>query len=213
MGLSAPALNLTHIAMKGRESGMPAENYWDTFYDADCIVVKLECAKRGDETIAEFGSGYGTFTLPVAKRTNGTVYAFDIELDLIESLKTKSRTLALSNVRPELRDFVAEGTGLASGSVDHVMVYNLLHIEEPVKILREALRILKPGGLVSIIHWKYDPATPRGPSMNIRPKPEQCRAWAEAAGFVFIRDQDLSECCNYHYGMLLSRAEAREEAA
>jgi SAM-dependent methyltransferase len=119
--------------MKGRESGMPAEDYWETFYDADCIVVKLECAKSGSETVAEFGSGYGTFTLPAAKRTSGTIYAFDIEADLVESLRAKSARLGLPNVRPALRDFVADGTGLASGSVDHVMVYNLLHIEEPVK--------------------------------------------------------------------------------
>jgi SAM-dependent methyltransferase len=199
--------------MKGRESGMPAEDYWETFYDADCIVVKLECAKSGSETVAEFGSGYGTFTLPAAKRTSGTIYAFDIEADLVESLRAKSARLGLPNVRPALRDFVADGTGLASGSVDHVMVYNLLHIEEPVKVLREAFRILKPGGSVSIIHWKYDPSTPRGPSMDIRPKPEQCRAWAESVGFVFVRDQDLSECCNYHYGMLLRRPEVQEDAA
>jgi hypothetical protein len=25
--------------MKGRESGMPDENYWDSFFDADCIVT------------------------------------------------------------------------------------------------------------------------------------------------------------------------------
>jgi SAM-dependent methyltransferase len=199
--------------MKGRESGMPAADYWETFYDSDCIVAKLECAKRGSEVIAEFGSGYGTFTFPAAKRTKGAVHAFDIEPDLVAALKSKSEALGLANVRPQLRDFVSEGTGLAPASVDHVMVYNLLHIEEPVKILGEAFRILKSGGVVSIVHWKYDPTTPRGPSMSIRPKPEQCRAWAEAAGFVFVRDQDLSECCNYHYGMLLARPELREQAA
>jgi SAM-dependent methyltransferase len=199
--------------MKGRESGMPAEDYWETFYDADCIVVKLECAKRGDESIAEFGSGYGTFTLPAAKRTTGNVYAFDIEPELVESLNQKAQAMALPNVRSLTRDFVAQGTGLEARSVDHVMVFNLLHIEEPVKILVEALRILKPGGLVSIIHWKYDPSTPRGPSMNIRPKPEQCREWAEAAGFVFERYQDLSECCDFHYGMILSRPDHARSAA
>jgi hypothetical protein len=27
--------------MKGRESVMPDEAYWDSFFDADCIVTKL----------------------------------------------------------------------------------------------------------------------------------------------------------------------------
>jgi SAM-dependent methyltransferase len=199
--------------MKGRESGMPDEDYWRTFYDADCIVEKLECAKTAEENVVEFGSGYGTFTFPVARRTAGAVYAFDIEPDLIRRIESRAREYGFTNIRAEVRDFVEHGTGLPSQSIDHAMIYNLLHIEQPVRLLSEAYRILKPGGVVSIVHWKHDPATPRGPSMSIRPRPEQCRGWAESAGFVFLRDQDLSECCRYHYGMLLSRPDAEDSRA
>jgi ubiquinone/menaquinone biosynthesis C-methylase UbiE len=194
--------------MKGRESGMPDEEYWGSFYDADCVVVKLECAKQGNETIVEFGSGYGTFTLPAAERTSGTMYAFDIEPVLVSMLQERAADRGLHNVEIQLRDFVANGTGLPSESVDHAMLYNILHIEEPVSLLKEAYRTLKPDGTVSIIHWKYDPTTPRGPSINIRPRPEQCRAWAELAGFIFVRNQDLSDCCKYHFGMLLAKPRA-----
>lgn len=199
--------------MKGRESGMPDEGYWHTFYDADCVVVKLDCTKDRKESIVEFGSGYGTFTLAAAKRTSGTVYAFDIKPNLVSLLQRKALDQGLENVKTNLRDFIAQGTRLPSESVDHAMVYNILHIEDPVSLLKEAYRVLKPGGIVSIIHWKYDPTTPRGPSMSIRPRPEQCRAWTEQAGFVFMRHQDLSECCKYHYGMLLMRPRAQSKAA
>jgi len=199
--------------MKGRESGMPGEDRWQSFFDADCIVAKLECARTGAAQIVEFGSGYGTFTLPAARRTTGIVHGFDIEPELVASVRDKAASLGLRNLRVELRDFVADGTGLPAESVDHAMVYNLLHIDGPVELLREAFRVLKPGGTVSIIHWKYDPSTPRGPSMEIRPRPEQCRAWAEAAGFAFVRLQDLSECCQFHYGMILVRPESRSQAA
>lgn len=192
---------------------MPDQSYWHTFYDADCVVVKLDCTKDKKESIVEFGSGYGTFTLPTAKRTSGTVYAFDIEPDLVSLLQCKAREQGLENVKAELRDFITQGTGLPSESVDHAMVYNILHIEDPVSLLKEAYRVLKPGGIVSIVHWKYDPTTPRGPSISIRPHPEQCRAWAEQAGFVFLRYQDLSECCKYHYGMLLTRPREQSKAA
>jgi SAM-dependent methyltransferase len=199
--------------MKGRESGMPEENSWDAFFDADCILEKLECAKEKKESIVEFGSGYGTFTLPAARRTSGIVHALDIEPDLVALVQRKARDAGLTNVRAEARDFVVQGTGLPPESMDHAMVFNLLHIEKPVALLREAYWVLKPGGIVSIIHWKHDPSTPRGPSMSIRPRPEQCRSWAEAAGFVFLREQDLSECCEYHYGLLLIRPYAESEAA
>jgi SAM-dependent methyltransferase len=196
--------------MKGRESGMPEEAYWQTFYDPDCIVEKLECAREKKEIIAEFGSGYGTFTFAVAKRTSGIVHALDIDPELVALVQRRARDAGLSNVRAEVRDFLAQGTGLPSASVDHAMVYNILHVEEPVRLLKEAYRILRPGGVVSIIHWKYDSSTPRGPSMGIRPRPEQCRAWGEAAGLRFIRDQDLSECCDYHFGVLLLRPDSKE---
>src|SRR6266481_1856721 len=155
--------------MKGRESGMPEETYWQTFYDADCIVEKLECAKRKNERIAEFGSGYGTFTFAAAMRTSGVVHAFDIESDLVALVQRRAQEAGLSNVQAEARDFVAHGTGLPGESIDHAMIYNLLHIEEPVELLKEAYRILKPGGVVSVIHWKHDSSTPRGPSLSIRP--------------------------------------------
>ena len=191
--------------MKGRESGMPEEGFWQNFFDPEAMVETLECARRGTEAVAEFGSGYGTFTLAVARRTSGIVHAFDIEPALVALVQRKAREAGLANVRAEVRDFVADGTGLPGESVDHAMIYNLLHLEEPGRLLREAHRILKPHGVISIVHWKYDPSTPRGPSMAIRPRPAQCRGWAEEAGFVFLQDADLSKCAPYHYGLLLAR--------
>lgn len=191
--------------MKGRESGMPDQAYWETFYDSDCIVQKLGCIRSGKESVVEFGCGYGTFTLPVARRTTGIVYAIDIEPALVSALKLKASSERLHNVKAMLRDFIANGTGLAGESVEHAMAYNILHVEEPVALLKEAWRVLRPGGTISIIHWKHDPSTPRGPSMRIRPTPEQCRAWGEQAGLEFVRDQDLSACCAYHYGLVMQR--------
>lgn len=49
------------------------------------------------------------------------------------------------------------------------------------------------------MYWNFDPATPRGPSMGIRPRPEQCAAWAESAWFVVLQERvDLPP---YHYGI------------
>lgn len=187
---------------KGRESGMPGEAYWETFFNPACIVDKMDCPGPGD--VVEFGCGYGLFTLPAGAAVAGNVYALDIEPDLVVEAARKAAGAGLRNVKAEVRDFLADGCGRPDASVRHAMLYNILHIENPVALLREAFRALAPGGTVGIIHWKHDPATPRGPSLAIRPTPEQCRAWAEQVGFRFVRTEDLC-CCSWHWGLVMER--------
>ena len=151
---------------------------------------------------ADFGCGYGTFTIPAARIIRGKVYAFDIEPEMIELAKKKSREMGLHNVEPVLRDFVLEGSGLKDSCVDFVMLFNILHLSKPIDLLKESYRILRSGGKAGIIHWNYDATTPRGPSMNMRPKPEQCRHWAESVGFVFEKRLDLKP---FHYGLLMRK--------
>lgn len=195
--------------MKVRDSGMPEEEMWGTFFDPAHILKTLGFG-RGTGDIVEFGSGYGTFTIAAATLISGSVYAFDIEPELIELIKAKCKQEKLDNVRAVLRDFVADGTGIHNNSVDGVLLFNILHHEEPVALLKEAFRILKPGGVAAVIHWNYDPTTPRGPAMEIRPRPEQCIEWAMEAGFTF----DMSERYDlkpYHYGLIFRKACRKEE--
>ena len=74
-----------------------------------------------------------------------------------------------------LRDFVADGSGLPAASVDYVMLFNILHAEHPEVLMRRSSPDPSAPAGSGIIHWRYDAATPRGPSMDIRPRPEQCR--------------------------------------
>ncbi len=189
--------------MKGRESGMPDESYWETFFNPACILDRLGCSGPcGD--VVEFGCGYGTFTLPAARAVEGRVYALDIEPDVLSELTRKADAEGLSNVTTEVRDFVAEGCGLPGGRAGYAMLFNILHVEDPVGLLREARRVLAPGGLAGVIHWRTDTPTPRGPSMPIRPTAEQCRSWGEKAGLEFVRDESLC-CCSWHWGMVMRR--------
>jgi SAM-dependent methyltransferase len=189
--------------MKARESGMPEESVWADFFDPEVVLRKLGLtASCGD--VVDFGCGYGTFTIPAAHMISGTVYAIDIEPEIIQATEAKAREAGLQNVKTYLRDFVTDGTGLPDASVDYAMLFNILHAERPEVLLEEAFRVLKPSGLLAITHWKYDPTTPRGPSMEIRPRPEQCRVWAEQAGFRLL-EPGILDLPPYHYGMVLER--------
>lgn len=188
--------------MKGRESGMPEEAYWASFFAPEDCLDRLLCLDSPEGNIVEFGCGYGTFTLPAARRTRGLVTALDIEPEMVASVQQKAETAGHDNIRAIVRDFVAHGSGLADASQAHAMIFNLLHLDQPVALLREAHRNLQVAGSLSVIHWRSDMATPRGPSLAIRPTPEQCRSWMTEAGFQFIQFVDLQHCCPYHFGLI-----------
>lgn len=154
--------------------------------------------------MVEFGCGYGTFTLPAARAVTGLVYALDIESELVAAVGRKARAAGLTNVNGVVRDFLADGCGLPDGSAGYAMLFNILHVEDPVGLLREARRVLAPGGAAGVIHWRADVDTPRGPPVAIRPTAQQCRAWAEAAGLRFERYESLC-CCSWHWGLVLRR--------
>jgi ubiquinone/menaquinone biosynthesis C-methylase UbiE len=189
--------------MKTRESGMPNEEVWSSFFSSARTLAKLGLTKSCRDVV-DFGCGYGTFTIPAARIIRGTVHALDIEAEMVKATARKAKASGLNNVRVELRDFVAEGTGLPGASVDYVMLFNILHCEEPLVLLREAWRVLSDGGRLGIMHWNYDPSTPRGPSMDIRPRPEQCRAWAEQAGF-HLHGPGKINLPPYHWGWIVKK--------
>lgn len=188
--------------MKVRDSGMPDEDMWRDFFEPSRILATLGIDGKVRDLV-EFGCGYGTFTIAAARIVSGTVHALDIEPDMVGIVERKCIEAGIKNVSLLLRDFVADGTGLADSSTDAALLFNILHHENPVDLGKEAFRILRPGGILAVIHWNYDPATPRGPAMEIRPQPEQCIRWGQEAGFSFNGDQyDLPP---YHYGLLFRR--------
>jgi hypothetical protein len=123
---------------------------------------------------------------------------------MVAHVAAKADALRLRNVRPILRDFVKDGTGLPACSVAYAMLFNILHAEESPTMLAEALRVLAPGSLLGIMHWNYDATTPRGPSMEIRPRPEECQAAAVAASFRGL-PPGIIDLPPYHYGMVLTK--------
>lgn len=185
--------------MKVRDSGMPDETTWERFFEPRRILARLDLTDT-DVDVVEFGCGYGTFTVAAAQLTRGTVIALDIDPQMRDATETRTKARRLANVRVVERDFVADGSGLPDDSTGYAMLFNILHAEDAVGLLREAFRVLRPGGRIGVIHWNYDAATPRGPDLSIRPRPEHCQQWVQQAGFdLAIPFVDLPP---YHYGLV-----------
>ncbi len=178
---------------------MPDQDMWELFFCPSATLQEMGL-NRDCHKVVDFGCGYGTFSIPAAQITKGVVYAVDIDDGFISVCERKAKEAGLHTVICEQRDFILNGVSHADNTVDYTMLFNILHAENPESILQEAYRVLLPFGKVGVIHWNYDPSTPRGPSMNIRPRPEQCQAWIKLAGFQLIRPH--INLPPYHYGIV-----------
>lgn len=187
--------------MKIRESGMPERKLWDTFFDPSDLLSKLGFDEQIGN-VAEFGCGYGTFTIPASKLIGGHIFALDIDPEMIQITKETAKEHGRTNIQVNQRDFMVEGSGLPDASVDYAMLFNILHLENPEILISEVKRVLKNGDRLGVIHWNYDASTPRGPSMEIRPRPEDCIKWVTDAGFHLEQTHDLKP---YHYGLVFTK--------
>lgn len=173
--------------MKLRDSGMPEEEYWESLFDVPLILSALGIDSRTND-VAELGCGYGTFSIPIARVIRGTLYTFDIEQDMLARTAERAEQAGLANVVWQHRDVMARGFDVPR-PVDAVLLFNILHCEQPEQLLGHAIEALKPDGKVLVIHWRCDDQTPRGPSLEIRPRPETIIEWAEATGRLRASDE------------------------
>lgn len=188
--------------MKVFDSGMPDEAYWNSLFDIPLIIdwLNLECICG---PVVEVGCGYGTFTIPVAREIEVDIHAFDIEPSMIEITQKKVQKARIQKVHFHLRDVIDHGTGLESESAGMVMLFNILHFDERRILLEEASRILRPNGIVAIIHWRKDIETPRGPSVSSRPDKEIIVNSVKGLRLSFEGNSRILE--PYHWGIQLIR--------
>lgn len=183
--------------MKVEDSGMPEESYWNSLFSVNEIVDWL--AIPTDATIVEIGCGYGTFTVPVARGENCKLVTFDIEPSMIDATRSNLSKAGLNNVQCIARDVLENGTGLDSESADVILLFNILHFSDRRQFLKEAARLLRPGGFLAIIHWRKDIPTPRGPAIDVRPDIEQISD--AATGLDLHSVAGTKNLGPYHWGM------------
>ena len=189
--------------MKVRDSGMPDEGLWEQLFDVELILDRLGITGLTD--VAELGCGYGTFTVPVARRITGSLHTYDLDEAMVARTRERAAGAEVTNVVVERRDVLAHGFDLSPGSQDGCLLFNILHHDEPVAMLSAAAEIVRPGGRLFVIHWRHDPETPRGPDLSIRPRPEEIVAWAALAG-LGLRGE-VHDLPPWHYGLVLENAD------
>lgn len=147
--------------------------------------------KRG-ETMADIGCGPGFFTLPAAEIVgpDGTVFAADIQGEMLTAVRSRALEHGLLNVhvvKTNERD-----VPLRPESCDLVLVaFTLNEIESRATFLHHLVRTLKPKGRLAVIEWeKHQHA--EGPPLSDRISPDELIADAQAAGLRLERRRELN---------------------
>lgn len=159
----------------------------------DQIMDALNIAEGS--TVADLGAGGGWFTVQLARRVrNGTVYAEDIQPQMIELITRRVQREGLTNVRPVLG--TATDPRLPTG-IDAALIVDAYHeMEDPgdpqaiVTLLKNVARSLKPGGRLGIVDFTPGSGGP-GPAPDERADPQRVIAAATAAGLQYLGREDV----------------------
>jgi ubiquinone/menaquinone biosynthesis C-methylase UbiE len=142
-------------------------------------------------TVADLGAGGGWFTVRLARRVGpqGIVYAEDIQTQMIQAIERRVEREGLKNVRTVLG--TATDPKLPKGSLDALLIVDTFHeMEQPVTLLRNVAKSLKPSGVIGIVNYKKDGGGP-GPPMEERVDPEKVIRDAVAAGLELRKRENF----------------------
>ncbi|MCX6780637.1 MAG: class I SAM-dependent methyltransferase [Candidatus Magasanikbacteria bacterium] len=173
----------------------------------DPISVLKSCGIRAGMRIADFGSGRGHFALPAAKMVGprGSVYAVDLQKELVHALDSQAKFSGLENVSSVWADLEEYNTTkIPSNLLDVVLlISNHVSAEAQMKMMREAGRVLKKGALLIIVDWLPGNTIPFPQKSLTRIPKEVAIANAQTVGFQFV---DEFRPGRYHYGLRFQKA-------
>lgn len=136
--------------------------------------------------ILDVGAGSGYLTIPAAKRTDGTVYALDMDARMLEVIDTKAKAEKITNI--QLMQGNINSIPLPDSSVDIVMASLILHEVKPLpSVLTQMNRVLKTGGHFLCLEYEKEESTVKGPPMHIRIPSVEMEQELISAGFNIVQ--------------------------
>ena len=115
---------------------------------------------KSGQTVLDFGCGKGNYTLPAAKivEKEGIVYALDKNSETLVQLGERAKKEGLTNIK-RINTSGKIDTGLRNDSIDAVLLYDIIHLvgkddsstlKDREKLYKEAHRLIKPSGMLSV---------------------------------------------------------------
>ena len=154
----------------------------DKWQKPDQIMDALNIADGS--TVADIGAGAGWFTIRLARRIGprGTVYAQDVQREMLEAIRRRVAKEGLENVQTRLGK--GSNPNLPASALDAVLVVDVYpEVEDRVTFLRNLGASLKPNGRIGIVNYKPGRGGPGpAPDEGLRVDASAVEADARAAG-------------------------------
>jgi len=150
-------------------------------------MIDLLGVSDGDD-VADIGAGTGYFSFPIARRTpTGTVFAVDIQPEMLEFIESRKRVEKVTNVEGKLGDI--QDVGLEPDSIDLAFAVDAYHeFSHPWEMLASIRKALRPGGRIILVEYRLE--DPEVPIKRLHKMSEaQARTELEAAGFEYVKTE------------------------
>jgi ubiquinone/menaquinone biosynthesis C-methylase UbiE len=136
-------------------------------------------------TVADVGAGVGYTSRLLARQVGpeGTVFATDVQPEMLRMLAENMRQAGIKNVKPVRA--TPTDTKLPEGKVDLVLMVDVYHeCSDPEAVLKGIHKALKPGGRLVLVEFRAeDPEVPIIPEHKMTLA--QVRRELEPQGFQF----------------------------
>ena len=122
-------------------------------------LLMRELALRPGMVVADIGAGTGYYARRMSPMvgTAGTVFAVDVQPEMIAMLTDLAKKAGLANIKPVLG--AADNVKLADASIDLAIMVDVYHeLEWPFEVIESIVRALKPGGRVAYVEYRAEDA-------------------------------------------------------
>jgi ubiquinone/menaquinone biosynthesis C-methylase UbiE len=160
-------------------------------YDPQSMIALVPI--HNDQKVADIGSGPGWLSIPLAKYVYaGTCYAIDVQEEMLAHVKTQAEAARLGNVETIVSK--ENSIPLDDESLDGVALSNVLNeANRPKALIKEAARLLKKSGWISIVEWlPIEGKATVGPAASKRVVQQEMREAVEALGFTTLTSRQLT---------------------
>jgi protein-L-isoaspartate O-methyltransferase len=126
----------------------------------DLVLAALDL--KPGMRVADIGAGSGYYSSRMAERvgSEGTVYAVDVQPEMLDILRLQMKLERVTNVTPVLGS--ETDPRLPAGALDLAIMVDVYHeFEYPYEMLAAIVKALKPGGRVVFVEFRgNDPSVP-----------------------------------------------------